>query len=327
MMMRHVSRLGLALALTLGLLSTPAFAGDVEGALKYVPANFTTVVAVDFDAVRKSPFFDMATAMLDKNKGAKSIEHELGLDAKKDLKTFVLAGPEAFMHHEEQFVVIIDAKIDGDKLIAYVKSQSGSVTEKKVGAASVYVVDKEGAFAVDGKFVIAGYAPLVEQALAAKAGKSVGSGPLASLVKRFKGSKGGFAISGGGPRPLLRRDPDAGRQLRGRRRGLDHLRRDRQRAAGRQHRPRPQGDGARFDGGQDQDDGEGQGGRDRLQARRGRGQAAHRDLRQDAVASDGAPRAWGRSRARPRVAASLRPSRTFRAGRSDCGRQTRWAVV
>jgi hypothetical protein len=198
--MRHVSRLGLALALTLGLLSTPAFAGDVEGALKYVPANFTTVVAVDFDAVRKSPFFDMATAMLDKNKGAKSIEHELGLDAKKDLKTFVLAGPEAFMHHEEQFVVIIDAKIDGDKLIAYVKSQSGSVTEKKVGAASVYVVDKEGAFAVDGKFVIAGYAPLVEQALAAKAGKSVGSGPLASLVKRFKGSKGGFAISGGGPK-------------------------------------------------------------------------------------------------------------------------------
>lgn len=200
MMMRHVTRLGLALALTLGVLSTPALAGDVEGALKYVPAGFTTVVAVDFDAIRKSPFFDMATAMLDQNSGAKAMEKEIGFDAKKDLKTFILAGPEAFMHHEEQFVVIIDAKIDGDKLIAFVKSQGESVTEKPVGTATMYQVDKEGAFAIDGKFVIAGYAPLVEQALAAKGGKSIGSGPLASLVKRFKGSKGAFAISGAGPK-------------------------------------------------------------------------------------------------------------------------------
>lgn len=194
MMMRHLSRLGLALVLTLGVLSTPAFAGGVDAALKYVPAEFTTVIAVDVQALQKSALGQMVQAMLANNPGAQEMEKELGFNPNKDLSTLVVAGPDAFMSHDEQFVIILEAKVDAAALVTFLKKQAGdALTEKKIGSSTMYQIDKDGAFAVDGPFVVAGYAPLVEKALAAKAGKNVTTGPLKSVIKRFKGAKGGFA--------------------------------------------------------------------------------------------------------------------------------------
>ena len=192
MINRQVTRLALALALTV--LAAPAFAGDVGGALKYVPADFTTVVAVDLDAVRTSPLFATVLGMLNQSKDAKTMEQQIGFDPAKDLATFVFAGPAALMHHEEQFIAVFQGNFDGKRLIDFVKGQGDKVVEKQVGSAVMYLVDKNAAFAVDGKYVVAGAAGLVEQALAAKSAKNVTSGPLAALIKRYAATKGGFAV-------------------------------------------------------------------------------------------------------------------------------------
>jgi|GEM_PF-2780546 len=199
MTMRHLSRLGLALVLTLGVLaSAPALAGNIDGALKYVPADFTTVVVVDVAALQRSAFGAMVKGMVDNNPGAKAMEKEVGFDATKDLTTFVVAGPDAMMSHDEQMIVVIEAKIDAEKLVGFIKSQGEGVTEKKVNGVTMFMVDKDGAFAIDGGFIIGGYAPLVEKALAAKSGKNVTSGPLKTVIKQFKGSKGAFAAISAG---------------------------------------------------------------------------------------------------------------------------------
>jgi len=196
MTMRKLTLASAALLLGLLALAGTATAGDVGGALKYVPADFTTVVAIDVDAVRTSPLFDALMKTAQDGGDLQAMKQQFGFDATKDLATFVLAGPDELMKREEQVVAIFGGRFDAKRLASFIESQGDKAQKKQVGDATVYTVDGEFAIAIDGTFVIGGAAALVDKALAAKTGKNVTQGKLGSLIKKVQGKKGGFAVIG-----------------------------------------------------------------------------------------------------------------------------------
>lgn len=199
-MIPQLKRLSLGLALALTALASPALAGDLATAIKYVPANFTTMVAFDVDHVRGTPLFELALANMGEGEELEAFKTEVGVDVTRDVKSFIFAGPDDLMRHSERFIAIVEAKVDPARFLAFAKKQ-GDVTEKKVRGTTLLVVDEdELAFAFDGDFMIFGLPSLVEQALAAKGGKNITSGRLAAMTKQVRGSKSGFAVLGAGER-------------------------------------------------------------------------------------------------------------------------------
>lgn len=199
-MNRQLKRLSLGLALTLTALGSPALAGDLATGVKYVPASFTTMVAFDIDHIRGTPLYRLAVSNMGSSDELETFKTEVGVDVTRDVKSFIFAGPDELMRHEERFVAIVEVKVDAARFLAFAKQQ-GDVAEKKVRGATLLVVDEdELAFAIDGDFFLFGAPALVEQALAAKAGKNITSGRLAAMTKQVRGSKSGFAVLGASDR-------------------------------------------------------------------------------------------------------------------------------
>lgn len=193
--MNHLPRsLSGLLALGLVMTASTAFAkGNLEGALKFVAPEFTTVVAVDVDHVRASPLFAVATATIKDEHALKDIRTATGLDPLKDIKSIVVAGPDQFIKDSKLFVAIIEGTFDEKKIVAFMKSQ-GELTEKDGPGGKIYAV-QDRALAFRGGFLVAGTPALLDRALAA--GKGIAGGKLARMYGVMKGFKGGFVLLGG----------------------------------------------------------------------------------------------------------------------------------
>ncbi|MCA9513348.1 MAG: hypothetical protein KC635_00240 [Myxococcales bacterium] len=193
--MNHLHRsLSGLVALGLVMTASTAFAkGNVDGALKFVPSDFSTVVAFDLDALRASPLFDVVKTAVKDDREMKEVQKATGLDPLKDIKSMVIAGPDQFIKDEGKFVAVLEAKFDEKKIVDFMKSQ-GQVTEKDAPGGKLYVIE-DGGVAFRGDYLVAGPMGLVEKALAA--GKGIPGGKLAKMYGSMKGAKGGFVLLGG----------------------------------------------------------------------------------------------------------------------------------
>lgn len=196
-MMRQVKRssvLALFGVLALTGLGGAARASALDDALKYIPADFTTVVALDVDALRSTALFGTLTGLVKDTGDLKALQQEAGFDWKKDVQTVVFAGPDELQKDDDRAVAVLGGRFDVKRLLSFFEKAGDKPKSKVVAGVTVYAVDRDAAVAFDGKFIVLGAADLVDKAIAAKSGKNVTSGKLGALIKRFAGTKGGFAV-------------------------------------------------------------------------------------------------------------------------------------
>ncbi len=197
---KRLSRVA-ALALTITALTSPALAGSLDSGLKYVPADFSLVVGVDFDSIRASKIYRAIEPELLRSLGVtmelEQLAKETGFDVMKDVKSLIIAGPEAMMRGGDAFVMVIGAKHDAPRLVAYLNKVGAKLEPKTSSAGKYFAIDGEGAIGFFGDHIVIGPTKHFNQALKAKAGRNVTQGRLGATLRKFKGSKSGFAVVAG----------------------------------------------------------------------------------------------------------------------------------
>jgi len=178
--------------------SSTAAAKDLEGALQYLPESVSTLVAVDLEASRTTPFFkDLQKELIDLTGYARDIaqmKKEAGFDVMANAKLVIYAGPDEVIKKAKESLLIVEGTFDPAKIKDFfTKKSKVPVTEHKGAGGTYYLIGDSSAMAFHGNFAIFGSKAMFESALAAKAagGKKT---KVAALVGRFKGAKGGFAV-------------------------------------------------------------------------------------------------------------------------------------
>ncbi len=153
----------IALLLFVPLSGTSAWAGDVDGALAYVPQTSFTVIVAKMDRVKKSPIFEQAKQMLFANEpkakeNIDKLKRETGFDVFADVEVLVVALGENITHDDDDFVAIVETKVNEAKLVAFIKKEGGKLEKKNDAAGGHYVLgsDKKSRMAFRDKFVIIG---------------------------------------------------------------------------------------------------------------------------------------------------------------------------
>lgn len=198
----HVQRALLALTTTF-LIGAPAVASarDLDGALAFVPDNASTVVVVDLEATRGTPFFkDLQQQLIDLtgySRDLKQMKKEAGFDVLADAKLVLYAGPDEVVKRAKESLLVIEGKFDETKIKDYfAKKSKVPVTEKTGAGGKYYAIGDTSAMAFRGNFAIFGSTAMFDKALAAKAAGG-SKNKVSSLVARFKGAKNGFGVIAG----------------------------------------------------------------------------------------------------------------------------------
>ncbi|MBW2524174.1 MAG: hypothetical protein JRI23_08360 [Deltaproteobacteria bacterium] len=164
-------------AVVLVLIPLRAWAGDVQGALAYVPSDSIAVVGADVDKVRSSPLYASTFETFLKESGAKKKVAELaartGLDVRRHIHAVVAAFPPTFPQDDDEFVIIAEAKVNEARLVAFAKKEGAEIQRRDSPLGPYYALDGgDGALAFRGKFVILGGQKTFQKALRAARGQS-----------------------------------------------------------------------------------------------------------------------------------------------------------
>jgi hypothetical protein len=191
----------LASALTALLLIAPASrAADFDGALSWLPAEVSTIVAFDLEGARKAAFFkDLEKGLIDASGASRDLSNfkrDTGVDLLASVKSVVFAGTDDALKKGNQGLVILEGTFDEAKLKdAYTKKSKTPLTPKTGPAGAYYQVGSEACVMLSGAFALIGPRALFEKAMDAKAKKTGGKGlKVASMLARLKSSKHGFAV-------------------------------------------------------------------------------------------------------------------------------------
>ena len=183
--------------------AVPAHAKDFDGALQWIPADVSTLVAIDLEGARATPFFkELQKEIIDLTGYGRDIaqmKREAGLDVLASVKTIVYAGPDEVVRKAKQSLVILEGTFDQQKIKDYyTKKSSVPLTEKSSPVGPYYQINDTACVAFNGGFAVFGSKDLFEKALAARVANQGGkSAKVASLVARFKASKHGFGVIAG----------------------------------------------------------------------------------------------------------------------------------
>lgn len=163
------------------LIPTPAWAGDVSGALAFVPSDAFAVLGGHVERVRRSPHYHrLLTALLDgEETKIEELKKQTGFDLRHDVRAALVALRPKAGGRGEHSVVIAEASIDENKLVAFLRRQGKKVEAQKGPGGTLYRTGSNDALAVRGGFVITGDEPAVRAALA----KRGPSPELAQLLK------------------------------------------------------------------------------------------------------------------------------------------------
>jgi len=189
----------LALA-TSGLTAASASAKDYDGALNWIPAEVSTLIAIDLEGARTTPFFkELQKEIIDLTGYGRDItqmKREAGLDIMASVKTIVYAGPDDVIKKAKQSLVILEGTFDQVKIKDYYSKKSKVALTEKTSAIGAYFEIGDGAcVAFNGSYAVFGSKTLFESALKARAANQGGKGAkVAALVARFKSSKHGFGV-------------------------------------------------------------------------------------------------------------------------------------
>lgn len=193
----------LATLSAVALLSAPAaHAKDFSGVLNWIPAEVSTLIAIDLAGSRKTPFFkSVEKSIIDLTGYGRDIAHMKrdGLDVMATVKTIVYAGPDEIIRKAKQSLVILEGDFDEAKIKAYYEKKSKTpLTDKTHALGGYYQIGDDFCVIVNGGFAMFGDKPLFEKALAARHANEGGKKAKAnSLVQRFKSFKHGFGVIAG----------------------------------------------------------------------------------------------------------------------------------
>jgi len=195
-----IRTLALTTALLLGS-TVVAQARDLEGALAFLPADVSTVVAIDIESTRGTNFFkDMQKELVDLSgygREMAQLKKDTGIDVMADAKLVVYAGPDELIKKAKESLVIVEGSFDPAKLKDFLAKKSKlPVVEKQGAGGTYYAVGDKAAFAFRGTFAVYGSTALFDKAIAAQAAGG-GKTKVQALVNRFKGATNGFAVVGG----------------------------------------------------------------------------------------------------------------------------------
>ena len=180
-----------------------ANAKNFDGALNWVPAEVSTLIAIDLEGARTTPFFkELQKEIIDLTgygRDLAQMKREAGLDVIASVKTIVYAGPDDVIKKAKQSLVILEGTFDQAKIKDYYAKKSKVPLTEKTSAIGPYFEIGDGAcVAFKDNFAVFGSKSLFESALAARAANQGGkNAKVASLVARFKGSKHGFGVISG----------------------------------------------------------------------------------------------------------------------------------
>lgn len=180
--------------------ATAAQAKDIDGALDWIPAEVSSLVAVDLEGARATPFFkELQKELIDLTGYGRDIaqmKREAGLDVMASVKTIVYAGPDDAVRKAKQSLVILEGTFDQAKIKDYYAKKSKlPLTEKASPVGPYFQIGDDACVAFNGNFAIFGSKKLFESALAAKQAHQGGkNAKVAALVARFKGAKHGFGV-------------------------------------------------------------------------------------------------------------------------------------
>jgi len=180
--------------------AAPASAKDYDPSLNWIPAEISTLIAIDLEGARTTPFFkDVQKEIIDLTGYGRDIaqmKREAGLDVMATVKTIVYAGPDDVIRKAKQSLVILEGTFDQAKIKAYYAKKSKLPLREKTSTIGPYFdVGEDACVAFNGNLAIFGSKALFEKALAARVANQGGKkAKVASLVARMKGSRHGFGV-------------------------------------------------------------------------------------------------------------------------------------
>lgn len=196
----HTALVALVALATSGLTATTASAKDYDGALNWIPAEVSTLIAIDLEGARSTPFFkELQKEIIDLagfGRELAKMKREGGIDVMASVKTIVYAGPDDVIKKAKQSLVILEGTFDQAKIKDYyAKSSKVALTEKTSAVGPYFQIGDSSCVAFNGNYAVFGSKALFESALAARAANQGGkNAKVAALVARFKGSKHGFGV-------------------------------------------------------------------------------------------------------------------------------------
>ncbi len=203
-MVRFAHSAVLLLALTaLGLSARATSAKDFSGALGWIPAEVSTLIAIDLDGARKTSFFkELQKEIIDLTgygRDMAQMKREAGLDVMASVKTIVYAGPDEVIKKAKQSLIILEGEFDQAKIKEYYEKKSKVPLAEKTHALGPYFeIGGDSCVIFHGGFAVFGNKALFDKALAAKKANEGGkNAKVNALVQRMKGSKHGFGVIAG----------------------------------------------------------------------------------------------------------------------------------
>jgi hypothetical protein len=163
------------------LIPAPAWAGDVAGALSFVPSDAFAVLGGHVERLRRSPHADRLLKELLDGEEAKleELKKQTGFDLRRDVRAALIAVRPKAGGRGEHSVVIAEAAIEEAKLVAFLRRQGKKVEARKGPGGTFYRTGSNDALALRGGFVIAGDEPAVRAALSKR-------GPSPELTQLLK---------------------------------------------------------------------------------------------------------------------------------------------
>ena len=144
-----------------------ANAKNFDGALNWVPAEVSTLIAFDLEGARTTPFFkELQKEIIDLpgyGRDLAQMKREAGLDVIASVKTIVYAGPDDVIKKAKQSLVILEGTFDQAKIKDYYSKKSKVALTEKTSAVGPYFEIGEGAcVAFVGNYAVFGSKSLFE---------------------------------------------------------------------------------------------------------------------------------------------------------------------
>lgn len=203
-MLRYAHSAVLLIALTAaGLSARAASAKDFGGALGWIPAEISTLVAIDLEGARKTAFFkELQKEIVDLTgygRDMAQMKREAGLDVMASVKTIVYAGPDEVIKKAKQSLIILEGDFDQAKIKEYYEKKSKvPLTEKAHALGAYFEIGGDSCVIFSDGFAVFGSKALFDKALAAKRANEGGkNAKVAALVQRMKGARHGFGVIAG----------------------------------------------------------------------------------------------------------------------------------
>ena len=151
------------------LISSPAHAADMKRMLRFAPQDSQAIVGADIDRLRAWKHFgtliDSAIRETGGQSALRKAELALDINIRKDVRGFVVAFGPTFAQDDDQFVIMMQAPVNEQSTVAFIKQEGAKVTRQQGLGGHFYDIDGDAGLAFRGDIVILGGAKTFRKAM------------------------------------------------------------------------------------------------------------------------------------------------------------------